>query len=232
MFAVRSGGDGAGAVPGPRRALTTLIVDWGGVLTGPLPETIAAWAQDEGVDLDEYFALIDHWLGPTYAEVSRVNPIHALETGQLAVPDFERKLADAMFERTGRHFNGNGVVARMFDMFQHAPDMNGLVYRARAAGLKTALLSNSWGNEYPRDGWDDMFDATVISHEVGLRKPDPAIFMHVCDLLGVEPQDCVFVDDLVTNTRAAAALGMVSVLHEKYDTTLLELETLFSMDLR
>lgn len=207
-------------------------MDWGGVLTGPLPDTIEAWARTEGVDLNEYFALIDHWLGPDYAEVSRVNPIHALETGQLAVPDFEGKLAEAMRERTGADFNGDGVVARMFNMFQHAPDMNGLVYRARSAGLRTALLSNSWGNEYPRDGWDDMFDATVISHEVGLRKPDPEIFQLVCTLLDVPAAECVFVDDLDVNTRAAASLGMVAVLHRDYEQTLLELEAVFGMELR
>lgn len=223
----------AGArVPPQRTPLRALIVDWGGVLTGPLPDTIEAWARDEGVDLGEYFALIDHWLGPAYAELSRVNPIHALETGQLAVPDFEQKLAEAMQERTGRDFNGDGVVARMFSMFQHAPDMNGLIYRARAAGLRTALLSNSWGNDYPRDGWDDMFDATVISHEVGMRKPDPAIFEHVSALLGVAPHECVFVDDLATNTIAAAKLGMVAVLHQSYEQTASELEVLFDMDLR
>ena len=218
-------------IPTPRRDLTTLIVDWGGVLTGPLATTIEAWAERDQVDLAAYFGLIDEWLAPEYAEIARINPIHALETGQLAVPDFEQKLAAAMQARTGHPFDGDGVVARMFGMFQHAPDMNGLVYRARSAGLRTALLSNSWGNDYPRDGWDDMFDVAVISHEVGLRKPDPNIYTHTCQLLGVRPDECVFVDDLHTNIHAAVQLGMVGVLHVSYADTLSQLQILFNLDL-
>ena len=220
------------AIPSPRASLRALIVDWGGVLTGPLASTIEAWAEQDQVDLEAYFALIDHWLGPEYTAIHRINPIHALETGRLAVPDFEKTLKTAMEERTGHHFDGDGVVARMFTMFQHAPDMNGLVYRARAAGLKTGLLSNSWGNEYPRDGWDDMFDVAVISHEVGLRKPDPQIYQHTCSMLGVQPVECVFVDDLRANVDAAVALGMVGIHHISYEDTLMQVEALFDMDLK
>ncbi|NBO45654.1 MAG: HAD family phosphatase [Actinobacteria bacterium] len=219
-------------IPNPRTPLRALIVDWGGVLTGPLASTIEAWAAQDQVDLREYFALIDHWLGQEYADVHRINPIHALETGRLTVPDFEQRLKVAMEERTGRHFDGDGVVARMFSMFQHAPDMNGLVYRTRAAGIKTALLSNSWGNDYPRDGWDDMFDAAVISHEVGMRKPDPAIYAHVCEQLSVAPDECVFVDDLRGNVDAAVALGMVGIHHIGYDDTLMQVQALFDLDLQ
>lgn len=218
-------------VPQPRSPLTALIVDWGGVLTGPLSATIEAWAAADGVNLDVYFSLINHWLGDDNSAVNRLNPIHALEMGRLAVPEFEAQLKAAMEERTGLHFDGDGVVARMFNMFEHAPDMNGLVYRAKKAGLKTALLSNSWGNEYPRQGWDDMFDVAVISHEVGMRKPDPEIFIHTCELLGVAPQQCVFVDDLHTNVAAAVNLGMVGVLHTGYDDTLMQLQVLFASDL-
>ena len=73
----------------------------------------------------------------------------------------------------------------MFERFEHAPDMVGLVHRAHTAGLRTALLSNSWGNDYPRDGWSEMFDVVVISGEVGMRKPEPRIFHHTLDLLGL-----------------------------------------------
>ena len=76
----------------------------------------------------------------------------------------------------------------MFDQFEHAPAMSALVLRAKRAGLRTGLLSNSWGNEYPREGWDEMFDAIVISGEVGMRKPEPEIFAHVLELLGVGPR--------------------------------------------
>jgi HAD superfamily hydrolase (TIGR01509 family) len=120
----------------------------------------------------------------------------------------------------------------MFDQFEHAPAMAGLVLRARRAGLLTGLLSNSWGNEYPREGWDEMFDAIVISGEVGMRKPEPEIFAHVLDLLGVEAGQTVFVDDLEHNVRAAESLGLVGVHHTAYDTTASRLEDLFGRHLR
>jgi HAD superfamily hydrolase (TIGR01509 family) len=109
--------------------------------------------------------------------------------------------------------------------------MSGLVRRARRAGLRTGLLSNSWGNDYPRDGWDEMFDVVVISGEVGMRKPEPAIFAHTLELLGLRPEETVFVDDLRHNIDAAVAVGMVGVHHRTYDQTLLELEALFGMPL-
>lgn len=109
--------------------------------------------------------------------------------------------------------------------------MNGLVHRAKKMGFKTALLSNSWGNNYPRDGWDEMFDQVVISGEVGMRKPDPEIFHYTLDLLKVDPKESVFVDDLVHNVKGATDLGMIGVLHVDYESTKKELEIIFDIKL-
>ena len=120
----------------------------------------------------------------------------------------------------------------MFDQFEHEPAMAALVLRAKRAGLRTGLLSNSWGNEYPREGWDQMFDAVVISGEVGMRKPEPEIFAHVLELLGVRAEETVFVDDLRPNVEAAEALGLVGVHHTSYADTAPALERLFGVPLR
>ena len=112
------------------------------------------------------------------------------------MPHFEAQLAARLGEVTGRSIGADGLLQRMFDQFEHAPAMAALVLRAKHAGLRTGLLSNSWGNEYPREGWDQMFDAVVISGEVGMRKPEPEIFAHVLELLGVRAEETVFVDDL------------------------------------
>jgi putative hydrolase of the HAD superfamily len=77
-----------------------------------------------------------------------------------------------------------------------------------------------------------MFDAIVISGEVGMRKPEPEIFGHVLDLLGVQAEETVFVDDLDHNVRAAAELGLVAVHHTSYESTAAELEALFGVHLR
>jgi epoxide hydrolase-like predicted phosphatase len=218
------------ATPEPA-ALHGLVVDWGGVLTGEMRTAVQSWAEADGVPLDSYVATIRDWMGEPYGIEARLNPIHALERGEITVPDFEQRLAEALTVRTGRTFDADGLLARLFGHFEHAADMSGLVRRARIAGLRTGLLSNSWGNDYPRDGWDEMFDVVVISGEVGMRKPEPGIFEHTLDLMGLPAERTVFVDDLRHNVDAAVAVGMVGVHHRTYEQTLLELEALFGIPL-
>ncbi len=204
-----------------------LVVDWGGVLTTGLDVCVPAWAERDGVDFAAFATVLDEWLGPAAAREAAVNPVHALERGEMRIPDFERLLAARLRTFDGRPVVADGLIDRMFAGFEHAPAMANVVRRARAGGVRTALLSNSWGNEYPRDGWDELFDAVVISGEVGMRKPEPRIFQHTLELLGCRPAEAVFVDDQPVNVRAAAAMGMVGVVHQDYERTVEELAALF-----
>jgi epoxide hydrolase-like predicted phosphatase len=213
------------------RELVGLIVDWGGVLTSDLTTSMAAWAADDAVAVDGFRQVMRRWLGDGAGAEAVWNPVHALERGELEVPDFERRLAAELRTVNGAPVEPEGLLTRMFNRFEHAADMVGLVRRARAAGIRTALLSNSWGNDYPRDGWDEMFDVVVISGEVGMRKPEPRIFRHTLEQLGLEADQCVFVDDLRPNIRAATELGLVGILHARYVDTARELEILFGRQL-
>ena len=125
-----------------------------------------------------------------------------------------------------------GLIARMFAGLRPEPGMVDVVRRVREAGIRTGLLSNSWGLDYPRDGWDLLFDAVVISGEVGLRKPDPAIYALAAQRLGLPPEEVVFVDDLASNVRGAVAAGMVGIHHRDVDATSDELEVLLGLSLR
>jgi putative hydrolase of the HAD superfamily len=212
--------------------LRALLVDWGGVLTEPLDSAMRSWARIDGVDFDSYIAVMREWLGKHQGELAAANPVAALERGEIEVPHFEQQLAERLSSATGHEIVAVGLLQRMFDQFIHEPAMAALVLRARRAGVRTGLLSNSWGNDYPRDGWDEMFDAIVISGEVGMRKPEPAIFAHALELLKVEAAQTVFVDDLRVNVAAATELGFVGVHHVTYDQTAVELETLFGVSLR
>jgi putative hydrolase of the HAD superfamily len=208
-----------------------LVVDWGGVLTTGLRESLAAWAEADGIDYLHYEQVMRDWLGDSYGQQARVNPVSALERGEMKVPHFEEELARRLRTRDGLAVPAKGLLQRMFERFEHAPDMNAVVRRARRTGLRTALLSNSWGNSYPRDGWEEMFDAVVISGEVGMRKPEPEIYQYVAALLRLEPAECVFVDDLSVNVRAAVEVGMVGVHHRCYDDTVAELEAVLGVSL-
>jgi putative hydrolase of the HAD superfamily len=210
--------------------LRGLLVDYGGVLTNPLSEFIGDWVRAEGVAPDRFADLMRRWLSP---EVDR-NPIHDLETGRINAADFERLLAvelgtesdPARVQRTA------GMLTRMFSGMRVEPTMLDVLRTARAAGLRTGLLSNSWGLDYERDGWDTLFDAVVISGEVGLRKPDPAIYALAAERMALPPEEIVFVDDLRPNVRAAVAAGMVGVQHVEVSTTVGELEILLGCPLR
>jgi putative hydrolase of the HAD superfamily len=206
-------------------------MDWGGVLTERLDLAMRAWAEGEGVDLEHYRQAMLRWLSPEEQLEAEINPIHAIERGEITVPDFERRLGTALQDLEGRPVRTEGLLDRIFGSFETAHAMNALVVRARRHGIRTALLSNSWGNTYPRDGWDDMFEVVVISGEVGMRKPEPEIFALTCDRLEVASADCVFVDDLEINVSAATELGMAGVLHRSYEQTAARLEELFGVPL-
>jgi putative hydrolase of the HAD superfamily len=212
--------------------LRALIVDWGGVLTTPLQDSMTSWCEADGIDYAGFRLVMRDWLG-TAGEVGGVaNPAHALERGELAPPDFERELGRRLRTKEGRPVEATGLLNRMFAGFRPLPPMVEAVRRAKAADLCTALLSNSWGNTYPRDGWAELFDVVVISGEVAMRKPEPEIFRLTAGRLGLEPAECVFVDDLPPNVRGAVAVGMVGVHHVTPQRTLAELEALLGVPMQ
>lgn len=211
-------------------ALNGLIIDWGGVLTTPLGDAIAAWIEADGIDVDGYRAVMREWLVPASDGV--VNPVHALEKGVLEPAEFERRLAARLRTRDGADVVAEGLLSRMFLAFEPVVPMYEVVRRARAEGVRTCLLSNSWGNTYPREMFGELFDGVVISAEVGLRKPDPEIYRHALELIGRRPEECAFVDDIGRNVRAAVELGITGIQHTDAEATVARLEALLGVSLR
>jgi epoxide hydrolase-like predicted phosphatase len=202
-----------------------LVVDYGGVLTNQIRDTVDAFLAADGIDSEQYAEAIGAWLGD---DLAADNPMHLLERGHLAEPDFERELAARLRRRDGTAVEADGLLGRMFAGTRREPVMVTLVRRAREAGIRTALLSNSWSmSAYDRDAWEQTFDAVVISGEVGMRKPDREIYVHTAGLLGLDPGECVFVDDLAGNVYGAVAAGMVGVHHVSAAATVAELAVLF-----
>jgi epoxide hydrolase-like predicted phosphatase len=212
--------------------LRALIVDWGGVLTTPLQDSMLAWCDADGIDYVAFRAVMKDWLGASYGDEAAINPVHALERGEMEVPDFERELGQRLHTFDGQPVEVQGLLTRMFAGFGPLPPMIEAVRHAKAAGLATALLSNSWGNDYPREGWTELFDVVVISGEVGMRKPEPEIFRLTAGRLRLAPEQCVFVDDLMPNVRGATEVGMVGVHHVTPQATLDALEALFEVPMR
>ena len=82
---------------------------------------------------------------------------------------------------------------------------------------------------YDRESFSELFDGVVISGDVGLHKPQPEIFRLGCVRVGLEPGQCVFVDDLRENCDGAEAVGMTPVLHRGAASTIPELERLLGV---
>ena len=197
-----------------------LLVDYGGVLTTSVIESFGAFSHAEALEADAIRRLFRE-------DAEALADIHALERGRLEDAEFERRFA----ARLG--VEPSGLLGRMFAAAAPDEAMIAAVRTARESGLPTALVSNSWGLEmYDRSLLGALFDAVVISGEVGLRKPDAPIFLLAAERLGLAPAECAMVDDLHWNVTAADELGMAGVLHRVADETVAELERLFGRSLR
>jgi putative hydrolase of the HAD superfamily len=205
-----------------------LLLDYAGVLTVPIGEALAAVCDTEGIEPDSVRALI----AAAYTGHPDGDDIAALETGRMPLAEFETAFAARLRSRPGAPpVVAAGLVGRMFAVLPPNPRMVALALRLRAAGVRTALLSNTWGGA---EGYDeaelaDLFDTLLLSHEVGMRKPEPGIYALAARRLGVPPEACVVVDDLITNVLGARAAGMHAILHETDATTVAELEELFGV---
>jgi epoxide hydrolase-like predicted phosphatase len=93
---------------------------------------------------------------------------------------------------------------------------------------KIGLLSNigiKWLDEFlPEEERRELFDDVVLSYQVGMIKPDQKIFELTAERLGVEPNECVMIDDLLENVEAATAVGMNAIVYDTTTQTKLELE--------
>jgi epoxide hydrolase-like predicted phosphatase len=153
----------------------------------------------------------------------------AFEEGRLEDDVFAAGLAGKLGLAPER---AEGMIDRMMAGATLEPAMVDAVRAARAAGVRTGLVSNSWGaSRYPRDLLAELFDGIVISGLEGMRKPAPAIYALGADRVGRPPAACVFVDDLPFNLDPPRELGMAVVHHTDPATTIAELETLLGLAL-
>jgi putative hydrolase of the HAD superfamily len=225
--------------------IRAVITDWGGVLTQPMKDMVRHWIEADQIDRDTYLAVITPWLAAAYAitrgteaigtaeatgaAAANDNPVHALERGECTVAEFERVLAARLVRTDGKAVIAEGLLTRMLAAGRPVPVMYELIRALRRKGLRTALLSNSWGpSGYAREDFPELFDAVVISAEVGMRKPEARIFRYTAKELGVSPQACVFIDDAEANVDAAINCGMIGIHHTDPAVTVARLTELFA----
>jgi putative hydrolase of the HAD superfamily len=198
---------------------TGLLIDWGGVLTTNLFASFQAYCVGAGIDPQSLRGRFGS--DPEFREL-----LVSLEKGQLAEQAFEQSLAPLL------GVEPDGLIDGLFAGVHPDRAMVEAVRRARVAGVRTALVSNSWGvHRYPHDLFDELFDGVVISGEEGMRKPSHRMYELGAERAGVSPQGCVFVDDLIFNLTPAEELGMATVHHTSAEETIPQLERLLGVAL-
>jgi putative hydrolase of the HAD superfamily len=198
-----------------------LLVDFGGVLTTNVFQSFKEFSEREGLDPD-------HVKEKFRSDPEALGLLRKLEKGEVDVDEFEPLFASAIGVS-----DSEGLVERLFRGVGPDQQMLDAVRAARAAGVRTGLISNSWGEglPYDKDLLGELFDGIVISGDVGMHKPEPEIFELGAERIGVAPADCVFVDDLRENCEGAEAVGMTAILHRGADSTLPRLEDLLGVTL-
>jgi epoxide hydrolase-like predicted phosphatase len=198
-----------------------LLVDFGGVLTTDVFASFREFCEREGIDPDAVRRLFRD-------DPEALDLLRRLERGELEEQEFSAEFGSMLgVEDT------EGLVDRMFAGMRSDEAMLDAVRSARGAGVRTGLVSNSWGvGRYDRSSFEELFDGVVISGEVGVNKPEPEIFELAAERVGVPAAQCVFVDDLRENCEGAERVGMTAVLHRGADGTVLELERLLGIVLR
>jgi putative hydrolase of the HAD superfamily len=205
---------------GQRAPIRGLLVDWGGVMTTNLFASFGAFCEAEGLDPA---ALAQAFRGDPAARELLIG----FEEGRIDETTFENELG-----RLLGLASAEGLIDRLFAGAQPEPSMVDAVRAARAAGVATGLISNSWGTaRYPRELLAELFDGVVISGEVGMRKPAPRIYELGAEAIGRAPTECVFVDDLPFNLPPAVELGMATVHHIDAAETIAALERLLGVPL-
>ena len=210
---------------GPERPLardgerTGLLIDWGGVLTSNLLASFRAYCVR--VKIEPQTLVVRFRSDPSAREL-----LIALEKGELDEGAFELQLAALL------GVEPEGLIDGLFEGVEPDTAMLDAVRRAREAGVRTALVSNSWGvHRYPRDLFSELFDGVVISGEERMRKPSRRMYELGAERAGVPAAECVYVDDLAFNLVPAEKLGMATVHHTSAEETIPELARLLRVAL-
>ncbi|RCN44040.1 HAD hydrolase, family IA, variant 3 [Ancylostoma caninum] len=192
--------------------IKAVVFDMGGVL---IPGPVEFWKSlEERKTLDVNKLLSTLTTAPVY------DHYQSLERGETTAEDFDALFTHFYNKQHGRTEEFipliTTTVKRLYDT-DLISDMVELLRDLRSAGCKTALLTNNFYGDRARlqptlpKGIEKYFDVVVESCRAGLRKPDTAIYHHICDKLKVKPEECMFLDDLGQNLKPARAMGFTTI---------------------
>ena len=197
----------AGGSGGSSARIRAVIFDIGGVLERVADldlELGAKWRDRLGLDQTAFSAALN-----------AVDPDLRAQTGELSEAEYRDWCAAELGLSAAQ---ADEFMADMWDWYCGELDQDLMAFAASLRpGLRTAIISNSADGarreEIGRYAFDKLFDPIIYSHEVGLAKPDPAIFELTCARMGLAPAQTIFVDDVPGHVAAAGTVGMHAIVH-------------------
>ena len=207
----------------PSGGITTVISDFGGVLTTPLIQSFARVQDETGIPMEE--------LGKGMSRIEQADgahPLYELEMGRVSETDFLERLAEELEGTLGHRPEMHRFREIYFEALNPNEPMIELMRELKGRGYRMAMLTNNvreweplWRSMLPVD---EIFELVVDSAFVGLRKPDPAIYELTLERLGgPAPAECLFVDDIEHNVEAARAFGMSAVHYRESEQAISEI---------
>jgi putative hydrolase of the HAD superfamily len=204
--------------------IRAVLWDFGGVILSSPFEAFNRYEDENGLPAD--------FIRGVNATDPDTNAWALLERNDVTPEEFDALFA-AESEALGHRIPGADVLGLLSGEIR--PEMVTALDRVIRAGYRTACLTNNVvGGEQRMDVGDVMvmFDHVVESSKVGCRKPEPRFYEIACELVGVEPSECVFLDDLGINLKPARAMGMTTIKVGAADPAIAELESVLGIDLR
>ena len=185
-----------------------VLWDFGGVILSSPFEAFNCYETEHGLPTD--------FIRSVNATNPHDNAWAKLERSDIDGEQFDRLFADESGS-LGHRVPGADVLGLLSGDVR--PEMVALLDRVKSAGYKVACLTNNVsGGDRPEDERSlaigaimARFDEVVESSKVGVRKPEPRFYEIACELLSVEPHECIFLDDLGVNLKPAAAMGMTTI---------------------
>ena len=205
-----------------------VISDFGGVLTTPLIQSFMAFQDETGISAET--------LGKAMQSISEAegeNPLFGLERGETSEAAFLERLAEGLEPLLGHRPELHRFKEIYFEALHPNPPMIELMHELRASGLRMGMLTNNvreweplWRSMLPVD---EIFETVVDSAFVGCRKPESKIYAIALERIGMPPEACLFVDDVLVNCEGARKAGMATVHFQGNQQAIAEIRAALSL---
>jgi putative hydrolase of the HAD superfamily len=198
--------------------------DFGGVLTPPVPVTVAAFCKRVGVAPDLLIAAMTA-VARRYGTDDLMEP---LDTPLVTEEEWGKLMEAEVYERFGVLADLSDFSGKWFADREPNAELVQYLVSLRARGHFVGLLSNmvpAWDIHWRRMVPPETFDGIVLSFEVGVRKPQEAIYCLAAAQAGAVHNECILIDDLEKNAIGARAAGWSAIQFQNNAGAIEQLET-------